>query len=1127
MTQTSRLVLEIDSRDAEQKAADLKKALEALEGSGLRIKPAMDKASDGIDKVSESSNKSEGSANRFGKAWADATSGISASTQQIVKELQSLNAKQDATAKILDSLEISLNKASTSFDTAVTAISAYRPQAEAVGAANAKVGETADQARIRLEKLARAAIESTQALGSVSSGAASASSSIDQAGRSTTSWAKVQAEANARGAALNKTQEQSAKAATVAASSAKTQADELADLLGRIDPVTRKLGELDRQEKELAKNRKLGLLDADTFNEYQNKINATRTDLGRFNADMTKTGMSAKATAAALRGVPAQFTDIAVSLQGGQAPLTVFLQQGGQLKDMFGGIGPAAKALGGYIVGLINPLTVAAASAAALTAVFVDAEREVSALNKALFSGSASSGQTATSLSAIAKNAAALTGSLSESKAAVIALAASAGLSQVQFKNLAEAASAIGEFTGKSAGEVAASLGGMGDNATKAAEKISAQYGLLTSAQYEVIRGLDDQGRKQEALDVLSESLNQNAQARFSRYRESLSDIERDWNDIGKAISNAYSQIRGELFPDSAKQIEIIERILRTRQEGGVSGALSTGLSKLNSALGLADGDNDDSTEALEHRLTVLKTGLAVDQSRAALAAEEGLKDQARIEASSKFNADAIKYLSEEKKLAKEIADARKLGVEAGKSQVEIDARVAAIQAKYDKAQAKPKAYTEDAGQKLLDEARQRYAVLQQQNSLINQQGAGATALGAEAKRLLELEQQIADLKEKKTLTAAQKQLLAMADLNLAQQKQNAALEKETQLKKISVDQTAKMLAFQENLNSQLNLAQSGLNEKLAGAGLGDKSLQRLQEQQQIQQSYQQQMDRLTYDYNKSDKSSGTTELYNKETASLEAALQTRLDMQGRYYAEVDKQQSDWSSGASAAFQNYADQASNVAAQSRELFTNAFSNMEDAVVNFVKTGKLSFKDFADGVIEDLIRIQVRQAAAGFLSSAFGFLSGGSSALGQGTMTGYSQTISQSGFSAGGYTGDGGKFEPKGVVHGGEFVVRKEVVSQPGAREFLERMNRNSNGYADGGYVSPTAAVATTNASVRSSTPAAMPAISQTITVQGTADDATLARIQQAASKGAQDGYNLVLRDLKMNGPARQLIARNR
>lgn len=77
---------------------------------------------------------------------------------------------------------------------------------------------------------------------------------------------------------------------------------------------------------------------------------------------LDKMGVSAKQTAAALRGVPAQFTDIIVSLQGGQAPLTVLLQQGGQLKDMFGGAGNAAKALGGYVVGLISPLTVAAAA---------------------------------------------------------------------------------------------------------------------------------------------------------------------------------------------------------------------------------------------------------------------------------------------------------------------------------------------------------------------------------------------------------------------------------------------------------------------------------------------------------------------------------------------------------------------------------------------------------------------------------------------------------------------------------------------------------------------------------------------------------------------------------------------
>ncbi|WP_395602214.1 phage tail tape measure protein [Pseudomonas sp. A1230] len=922
--------------------------------------------------------------------------------------------------------------------------------------------------------------------------------------------------------------------------------DEVEQLLGRLDPLRRKQQELARSQAELASAFKRGDIGEAGYKEFSaiireqsTAISAQRSALKNLNGDLGKTGMSAKATAAALRGVPAQFTDIAVSLQAGQAPLTVLLQQGGQLKDMFGGIGPAAKALGGYIVGLVNPFTVAAAAVGGFAAIYYDAEKEVSAFNKALFSGSASSGQTASSLSSIAKDASSLTGSLSQAKEAVIALAASSGLSQVQFRNLAEAATSISEFTGKSAAEVAKSLGDLGSNATKAAEKISAQYGLLTAAQYELITSLDVQGKKQEALDVLSESLNQNAQARLKRYQESLSAVEKGWNSIGTAISSAYSQLKGELFPDSAKQIEIIERILKTRQEGGVSGALSTGLSKLNGMLGLADGENDDSTEALEKRLSLMKLGLWVTQQNALAEGEATRKNQERIDAESKWSSITRKNMSDEKKLALEIAEARKVGIEAGKSQAAIDKEVADIQAKFDKSQPKAKAYTENAGIKALDQAKQQYAVLLQQNSLIGAQGDGVQKLGAAQQALIKWEQELADIKGKKTLTADQQSLLANQQLITAQLKRNAGLEKENELKKISTDQTQKLLAFQENLNSQLKLAQSGLNDKLAGAGLGDKALQRLQEQQQIQQSYQSQMDRLTYDYNKGDKSASKTELYNQETEALRSALQTRLGMQQQYYTDVDKAQSDWALGASSAFQTYSEQARDVAGQTRNLFTNAFSNMEDGIIQFVKTGKLSFKDLADGIIADLIRIQVRQAAVGIFGTIFSGLTAGGAAAGNGLAAGSAGATSSSlgasaagysskfGFSDGGYTGDGGKFEPKGVVHGGEFVVRKEAVSQLGAREFLERMNANTKGYADGGYVGATAAGSSVAQGGTQATPASLPPIVNNLTVNGNPDQDQLARMEDSMTRASNRAYQLMLGDLKRNGPAMQLIRRNR
>ncbi|MGE1156748.1 phage tail tape measure protein [Pseudomonas kitaguniensis] len=457
--------------------------------------------------------------------------------------------------------------------------------------------------------------------------------------------------------------------------------------------------------------------------------------------------------------------------------------------------------------------------------------------------------------------------------------------------------------------------------------------------------------------------------------------------------------------------------------------------------------------------------------------------------------------------------------------QQRVDAQAAQIieGTKVNKNAGKVKAYQEDAGTKMLDDARQRYSVLQQQSKELISQDGTIKSIGAEQKKLVELETEIAQLKEKKTLTASQKQVLAMAELNIAQQKQNAKLEKETELRKTAYEETQKLAAFQTNLASQLAKDQTGLSNSLGGLGMGDQAKTRLQEQFSIQEQYQSQLDALNAQRNEG---KIQPELYAKQTDALRAALQSRLAMQQKYYSDVDKAQQDWSLGASSALQTYLEQSRDVAGQTRELFTRAFSNMEDAVVNFVKTGKLSFKDFANGVIEDLIRIQVRQAAAGFLSTAFSFLSGGSAALGQGTMTGSSQTISRSGFSGGGYTGDGGKFEPKGVVHGGEFVVKKEVVSQPGAREFLERMNANTKGYADGGYVGKAAATAASGGSQQTVTTSSNgPSIEQTFQFQGTPDDATISLVRDAAYQGAKGGYEMVMRDLKQNGPIRQLIAR--
>ncbi|WP_217190701.1 phage tail tape measure protein [Pseudomonas shirazica] len=842
--------------------------------------------------------------------------------------------------------------------------------------------------------------------------------------------------------------------------------------------------------------------------------------IDRYTRQAQAAGMSTKAYTAALRGVPAQFTDIIISLQGGMNPLTVMLQQGGQLKDMFGGIGPATRALGGYVAGLVNPFTVAGAAVAGLGVAYYKGSEEAQDFRKALILTGNAAGTNAGALSDLARQISTTVGTTGAAAEVLAQLASNGKIAGDSIGTVATAALQMKDATGRAVEETVAEFVKIGKDPVAAAKELNEQYNFLTASTYAQIVALKEQGDTVGAAKLLTDTYAQTIDTRSKEIVENLGWIEKAWRGVwgmtksaGDAALN-FGRTQGIADQLTAAQADLADLEKRAGENKIVA----------------ASAQLKSERELLQSRITALgdqlKTQQAIDQAqenyrkrqRDSILAQETLNGQLRTtDDNQKKLAARLKEINE---LAKKSAggDGGRVYTEAELNQL----RDAAREQFKDKPGPKGPTYREDAGTKALDQARQQYSVLQQQNGLIGAQRGEMQKLGEAGQALVRWEQQLADIKDKKTLTADQKSLLANQDLITAQLKRNAGLEREMQLRKVATEEAQKLAAFEANLNSQLQRASVGLDNNLAGMGLGDQAQQRLQERFSIEQQYQQQMDNLLQQRNEGRISES---LYQKENAALQSALDQRLAKQEQYYQRVDELQSDWSVGARAAFGTYLEQARNVAGQTRTLFTNAFSNMEDSIVTFVKTGKLSFKDFADGVIEDLIRIQVRQAAVGFLGTAFGFLGGGSQALGQGTMTGFSEPLKQ--LSTGGYTGDGGKFEPKGVVHGGEFVLRKEVVAQPGMRNYLEGLN--VRGYASGGFVTPR--IASTATQLAASQPEASissaPGIVQHISVQGTADDATLARIQQAAQKGAQDGYNLVLRDLKMNGPARQLIARNR
>ncbi len=385
-------------------------------------------------------------------------------------------------------------------------------------------------------------------------------------------------------------------------------------------------------------------------------------------------GISAGQTAAALRSVPAQFTDIVTSLQGGQKPLTVLLQQGGQLKDMFGGVGNAARAMGGYIVGLINPITVAGAAVAGLGYLYSQANEQSKAFAKSIILSGNAAGTTTDQLMSSAKRINDL-GISSQSMAAeaLNGLVSSGNVSMAVLDKAAISAIKSQQLLGIAVEDTVKAFSDLGKNPTKSIDALNDKYHFLTLEIYEQIKALEDQGKKAEAASLAQTTYADAIVSQSAKVSATLTDWERGWIRIKKAASGAFDSAT-RIFDDKTVQEEL--------------DALTKEREKLEEAQKKLVGDNSflnigasarvqkllDQNKAL---INFARDKIQVDKASAKAEEEKNKQVQAGIEWSSLVE----KNLSKEAKLELEITRARNLGVAAGKSEKEIEKEVAIIRA--------------------------------------------------------------------------------------------------------------------------------------------------------------------------------------------------------------------------------------------------------------------------------------------------------------------------------------------------------------------------------------------------------------------------------------------------------------
>jgi len=256
-------------------------------------------------------------------------------------------------------------------------------------------------------------------------------------------------------------------------------------------------------------------------------------------ASMDRIGMSAKQSAAAMRGVPAQLTDIFVSLQGGQQPMTVLLQQGGQLKDMFGGIAPAARALGSALVGMLNPLTLGAAAVGALYLAYRAGSSEGEEFRKTLILTGGAIGQNADQLQAMSARIGAVVGTQRQAAEAVNEFAKSAKVGAGNLEQFAAAAVRWQDATGTAVGETVKQFEALGKSPLEASLKLNESMNYLTESVYKQIKALQDAGKETEAASVAQKAYADALETRAPKMVANLGTVEAAWKKVKEASLGA------------------------------------------------------------------------------------------------------------------------------------------------------------------------------------------------------------------------------------------------------------------------------------------------------------------------------------------------------------------------------------------------------------------------------------------------------------------------------------------------------------------------------------------------------------------------------------------------------------
>ncbi|EPB1657489.1 phage tail length tape measure family protein [Klebsiella pneumoniae] len=637
--------------------------------------------------------------------------------------------------------------------------------------------------------------------------------------------------------------------------------------------------------------------DSAKFDEEVAHLNKQLSGLGRAANDSTaqvtaaftrqeraakRAGISIGQYNNAMRMLPAQLTDVATQLAGGQSPWLILLQQGGQVKDSFGGLIPTFRGL----LGAVSPLAVGVAALTAAGAgigyIFYQGTSTLSDFNKTLTLSGNTAGLTTDRMLALAKSGqqAGLTfDQTTDSLTALINAGVGAG---ARFDELSQSVAKFSTASGIPIEKVAEAFGKLTNDPTSGLIAMAQQFHNVTAEQIDYVAQLQRSGDEAAALQAANDAATKGFNTQTQSLIDNMGTIERSADSLKRAFKSMWDAALDLGRPDTAG--EMVSKAQSAFKQADDIWNLRKNDRYVNDEA-RARFWNDRESARLALDMAQQQAGIAKASAAAAEKEAEAESEKQKYAAQAQANyaksqTALEKYTARQNELNKALKEGHIL-------QADYAINMAAAKKEYEatlKKTPKPKGVKVSAGDRSSDQTDAETLQLMTQLKLLQQHTGLNDTISQQRKNLWSLQSKFAVIEEAsktRALSKEEQSLLASKDKVLAQAEVNAKL--------------GDQIVAQERLNKlQDNSLKyvTQMQEKTAAltdsAGLSDKDVQRNSERAQLRQGWKNQGGSLE------------DEGYQKELSALEG-----------YYAAQDEMRNNWLAGVQSSWENYADMATN------------------------------------------------------------------------------------------------------------------------------------------------------------------------------------------------------------------------